>query len=63
MEKLNYNEKGLLPAIIQDDETDQVLMPGYMNKEALKKTLEGPVWYYSCSRKEMWHKGRLQATT
>lgn len=58
MEDLNYNEKGLIPAIVQDDETDQVLMLGYMNKEALEKTLKGPdVWFYSRSRQEMWHKG------
>ena len=58
MEDLNYNEKGLIPSIIQDDETNQVLMLGYMNKEALEKTLEGPdVWFYSRSRQEMWHKG------
>ena len=58
MEDLNFNEKALIPAIIQDDETNQVLMLGYMNKEALEKTLEGPdVWFYSRSRQEMWHKG------
>ena len=58
MEDLNFNEKGLIPAIVQDDETEQVLMLGYMNKEALEKTLEGPdVWFYSRGRQEMWHKG------
>jgi phosphoribosyl-ATP pyrophosphohydrolase/phosphoribosyl-AMP cyclohydrolase len=58
MEDLNYNENGLISAIVQDDETNQVLMLGYMNKEALEKTLEGPdVWFYSRSRQEMWHKG------
>ena len=58
MEDLNFNEKGLIPAIVQDDETNQVLMLGYMNKEALKKTLKGPdVWFFSRSRQEMWHKG------
>lgn len=58
MEDLNFNENGLIPAIVQDDETDQVLMLGYMNKEALEKTMEGPdVWFYSRSRQEMWHKG------
>ncbi|OGN91097.1 MAG: phosphoribosyl-AMP cyclohydrolase [Chloroflexi bacterium RBG_13_46_14] len=58
MEDLNFNENGLIPAIIQDDETNQVLMLGYMNKEALEKTLRGPdVWFYSRSRQEMWHKG------
>jgi len=58
VEDLNLNENGLIPAIIQDDQTNQVLMLGYMNKEALEKTLEGPdVWFYSRSRQEMWHKG------
>ena len=58
MEDLNFNENGLIAAIVQDDETNQVLMLGYMNKEALKKTLEGhDVWFYSRSRQEMWHKG------
>ena len=58
MEGLNFDEKALIPAIVQDDETNQVLMLGYMNKEALEKTLEGPdVWFYSRSRQEMWHKG------
>ena len=58
MEKLNFNDKGLIPAIVQDNETNQVLMLGYMNEEAIQKTLEGPdVWFYSRSRQEMWHKG------
>ncbi|UCC16568.1 MAG: phosphoribosyl-AMP cyclohydrolase [Dehalococcoidales bacterium] len=58
MEDLNFDVNGLIPAIVQDDETNQVLMLGYMNKEALEKTLEGPdVWFYSRSRQEMWHKG------
>lgn len=58
MEDLNFNENGLIPAIVQDDETNQVLMLGYMNTEALEKTLQGPdVWFYSRSRQEMWHKG------
>jgi phosphoribosyl-AMP cyclohydrolase len=58
MEELNFNDKGLIPAIVQDDETNEVLMLGYMNREAIEKTLEGPdVWFYSRSRQEMWHKG------
>ena len=58
MEDLKFSENGLIPAIVQDDESNQVLMLGYMNKEALEKTLEGPdVWFYSRSRQEMWHKG------
>ena len=58
MEDLKFNEQGLIPTIVQDDESNQVLMLGYMNKEALEKTLEGPdVWFYSRSREEMWHMG------
>jgi len=58
MNNLNYNEKGLIPAIIQDDATGEVLMLGYMNEEALRLTMSGDdVWFYSRSRQEMWHKG------
>jgi phosphoribosyl-ATP pyrophosphohydrolase/phosphoribosyl-AMP cyclohydrolase len=42
MEELKFNENGLIPASIQDDETDQVLLLGYMNKKAVEKTLDGP---------------------
>ena len=48
----------LIPAIIQDIKTREVLMLGYMNNEALKKTLTGPnVWFYSRSRQKLWEKG------
>ena len=58
MDDLNFNEKGLIPAIIQDDATGEVLMLGYMNEEALRLTMSGDdVWFYSRSRQEMWHKG------
>jgi phosphoribosyl-ATP pyrophosphohydrolase/phosphoribosyl-AMP cyclohydrolase len=58
MSKLNYNEKGLIPAIVQDDATGKVLMLGYMNEESLRRTLESQeVWFYSRSRQELWHKG------
>ena len=53
-----FDDKGLLPAIIQDDDDGEVLMLGYMNEEALQKTLSGEtVWFYSRNRQEMWHKG------
>ncbi len=49
---------GILPAIIQDSETRQVLMLGYMNREALDKTLkDGRVTFYSRSKKRLWTKG------
>jgi len=55
---LNFDEKGLIPAIAQDAETGEVLMLAYMNEDSLKKTLEtGEMWYWSRSRKELWHKG------
>ena len=58
MSSLNYNEKGLIPAIVQDDKTGEVLMLGYMNAEALHRTLaEREVWFFSRSRQELWHKG------
>ncbi len=50
--------KGLVPVVIQDDDTNEVLMLAYMNAEALEHTLESrQVWFYSRSRKELWHKG------
>jgi phosphoribosyl-AMP cyclohydrolase len=57
-ELLKLDKQGLLPAIIQDADTKEVLMLGYMNKESLKRTVEtGDVWFYSRSRQELWHKG------
>ncbi|MBF6600400.1 MAG: phosphoribosyl-AMP cyclohydrolase [Dehalococcoidia bacterium] len=55
---LNYNPQGLIPAVIQDDETNAVLMLGYMNPETLRLTREcGQVVFWSRSRQEIWHKG------
>ena len=49
---------GLVPAIIQDNETEKVLMLGYMNEESLAKTIElGKVTFYSRSKKRLWTKG------
>ncbi|HEY82937.1 MAG TPA: phosphoribosyl-AMP cyclohydrolase [Dehalococcoidia bacterium] len=57
-EDLKFNEKGLIPAIVQDEDSGEVLMLGYMNEEALRRTLSsGEVWFYSRSRQELWHKG------
>ena len=55
---LKFNEQGLIPAIAQDADTGEVLMLGYMDEEALRRTLSsGEVWFYSRSRQELWHKG------
>jgi len=54
--QLDFN--GLIPAIVQDDDTGQVLTMGYLSPGALEKSLEsGEVWFYSRSRQTMWHKG------
>ena len=55
---LNYDVRGLIPAIIQDDATNDVLMLGYMNADTLQMTREkGQVVFWSRSRQEVWHKG------
>ncbi|HXF51982.1 MAG TPA: phosphoribosyl-AMP cyclohydrolase [Dehalococcoidia bacterium] len=55
---LKFDERGLIPAIIQDDETGDVLMLGWMNEESLRLTRErGQVVFWSRSRQELWHKG------
>jgi len=58
IEDIKFDEKGLVPAIIQDADSGEVLMLGYMNKESLNRTISsGEVWFYSRSRQELWHKG------
>ncbi|MSQ14805.1 MAG: bifunctional phosphoribosyl-AMP cyclohydrolase/phosphoribosyl-ATP diphosphatase HisIE [Dehalococcoidia bacterium] len=53
-----FNSQSLLPAIVQDAGSKEVLMLGYMNPEALLRTVEsGQVWFWSRSRAELWHKG------
>lgn len=55
---LKYDKNGLIPAIIQDYKTDEVLMLAYMNKPSLKRTLKlGKTCFWSRSRKEYWVKG------
>jgi phosphoribosyl-AMP cyclohydrolase len=56
--KPNYDERGLVPVIIQDAETGQVLTLAYINDEALQLTVEsGETHFWSRSRQELWHKG------
>ncbi len=62
--QLKYNEEGLIPVIVQDVSTGQVLMLAYMNELSLKKTLQsGKTYYYSRSRKKLWHKGETSGHT
>lgn len=58
LNKLKFDEQGLIPAIIQDEQNNEILMLGYMNKESLEKTLEtGKVHFWSRSRQKLWLKG------
>ncbi|HAC63812.1 MAG TPA: bifunctional phosphoribosyl-AMP cyclohydrolase/phosphoribosyl-ATP diphosphatase [Cyanothece sp. UBA12306] len=58
LDKIRYNEQGLVPAIAQDYLDGTVLMMAWMSKESLQKTLETQeTWYWSRSRQELWHKG------
>ena len=56
--QLKYDVAGLVPAICQDAASGDILMLGYMNREAFARTLDsGTVWFYSRSRQELWNKG------
>jgi phosphoribosyl-AMP cyclohydrolase len=58
MEEIKFDASGLIPAIVQDAETKDVLMLAYMNKESLQLTMEkGETVFWSRSRQELWHKG------
>jgi phosphoribosyl-AMP cyclohydrolase len=58
LDQITYNTEGLVPAIIQEQGTGQVLMFAWMNDEALRRTLEtGRTWFWSRSRQEYWCKG------
>lgn len=61
--KIDFS-KGLVPAILQDNQTKQVLMLGYMNQEAFDKTIEdGVVCFYSRSKQRLWTKGETSGHT
>lgn len=56
--KPDFQKQALIPVIVQDNETSQVLMLAYTNEEAYEKMLEsGETWFYSRSRGKLWHKG------
>jgi phosphoribosyl-ATP pyrophosphohydrolase/phosphoribosyl-AMP cyclohydrolase len=62
--EIKWNQDNMVPAVVQDYLSGQVLMVAYMNKEALKKTLEtGETWFWSRSRQELWHKGATSGNT
>jgi phosphoribosyl-ATP pyrophosphohydrolase/phosphoribosyl-AMP cyclohydrolase len=58
LDQLAFGENGLLPCVVQDWRTGEVLTVAYMNEEALARTREsGETWFWSRSRQELWHKG------
>ena len=58
IEELRFDDRGLLPAVIQDADSGEVLMVAWMNREALEATLrEGRTVFWSRSRRELWRKG------
>ena len=64
LNKINWSDDGLLPAIAQDAKTGEILIVAWMNREALKRTVEtGEAVYWSRSRKKLWHKGEESGHT
>jgi phosphoribosyl-ATP pyrophosphohydrolase/phosphoribosyl-AMP cyclohydrolase len=62
--QLRFDENGLIPAIVQDAVSKEVLTLAYMNKESLAKSLQtGETWFWSRSRQELWHKGATSGHT
>jgi phosphoribosyl-AMP cyclohydrolase len=62
--EIKFDINGLVPAIVQDAETNEVLMLAYMNRESLQLTLEkGETWFWSRSRNQLWHKGETSGNT
>ena len=63
-DKIRFDERGLIPAIVQDAATREVLTLAYMNRESLARTLETKqTWFWSRSRNELWHKGETSGNT
>ncbi|MDO9224817.1 MAG: phosphoribosyl-AMP cyclohydrolase [Pseudomonadota bacterium] len=64
LNKVSWSEDGLVPAIAQDATSGDILMVAWMNREALKQTVElGEAVYWSRSRKKLWHKGEESGHT
>ncbi len=64
LNKVNWSEDGLVPAIAQDAENGDILMVAWMNRDALKQTVQlGEAVYWSRSRKKLWHKGEESGHT
>ena len=63
-DEIRFDERGLIPAIVQDASTREVLTLAYMNRESLARTIETKqTWFWSRSRNELWHKGATSGNT
>lgn len=64
LDSLKFDTQGLIPAVVQDAVTRQVLTLAYMNRESLLRSVEsGETWFWSRSRQELWHKGATSGHT
>lgn len=64
IEEIKFDERGLVPVVVQDADTRQVLTLAYMNAESLRRTLEtNETWFWSRSRSKLWHKGETSGHT
>jgi phosphoribosyl-AMP cyclohydrolase len=64
LSEIKFDTRGLIPAVVQDAETREILMLAYMNEESLRLTLErGETYFWSRSRGELWHKGATSGNT
>jgi len=64
IDQIKWSEDGLVPAIVQDAASKEVLMLAYMNRESLRRSLDsGETWFWSRSRGELWHKGSTSGHT
>jgi len=64
LDEVKFDERGLVPAIVQNAKTREVLTLAYMNQESLARTIEtGQTWFWSRSRNELWHKGETSGNT
>lgn len=61
---VRYDDRGLVPAVVQQHDTGEVLMVAWMNEESLRRTLRtGTTWFWSRSRSEYWNKGATSGNT
>jgi len=64
IDQVHFDDNGLIPAVVQEADTGAVLMLAYMNRESIAKTLErGETYFWSRSRKALWHKGETSGNT